>query len=293
MPPGEEHPDLRALIRAAADVLTDAGVPSPAADATTLAEHVLGADRVVLALPPPLPADFTARYATVVERRRRREPLQHITGTAHFRYLRLHVRPGVFIPRPETETVAEQAITAARTSAQHGHRPLVVDLCCGAGPIALSVAAEVPGSRVLAIDADPGAVDLTAHNAATAGLTVEVSHGDVREPDLLRHVDGLVDVLVANPPYIPPDAVPRQQEVREHDPDLALYGGGPDGLQIPRAVITAAQRLLRPGGAFIMEHAEVQHRAVRHAVQATGSFTQVATAADLSGRPRMVLARRR
>lgn len=292
MSPAEDAPGLRALVRAAAAVLTDAGVPSPAADAAALAEHILGVDRLVLVLAPPLPPDFTARYAEAVERRRHREPLQHITGRTYFRHLQLQVRPGVFIPRPETEVVAERAITAARAAQQAGRRPLVVDLCCGAGPIALSVAAEAPGARVVAVDAEPAAVELTRQNAARADLPVQVQRGDVRDATLLTHLDGQVDVLVANPPYIPPDAVPRQPEVRDHDPDLALYGGGRDGLEIPRAVIEAAQRLLRPGGAFIMEHAEVQGDAARQVVHDTGAFTEVSTAADLSGRSRMVLARR-
>lgn len=299
MPPSEdrsatpEHPDLRHLIRAATTILTEAQVPSAEADAITLAEYVLGIDRLVLVMPPPLPEEFTADYAAVVERRRRREPLQHITGRAHFRHLVLQVRPGVFIPRPETEVVAEHAVSAAHAVRRAGRDPLVADLCCGAGPIAVSVASEVPGSSVLAVDAEGAAVDLTLANAAAARVRIRAMVADVRQEDLLAEHEGQVDVLVANPPYIPPDAVPQQREVREHDPDLALYGGGPDGLDIPRAVIRAAARLLRPSGVFIMEHAEVQAGAVRDVVSDTGGFTEVATAEDLSGRARMVLARRR
>lgn len=301
MPPAEEAPDLRRLVRSATTALAEAGVPSPDVDARALAAHLLGVEQLVLALPPTLPPDFPARYAELVQRRRRREPLQLITGAAYFRHLRLRMRAGVFIPRPETEVVAGHAITFATRSHGRGEDaagqpaagPLVVDLCCGAGPIALSVAHEVPGSTVLAIDANPAAVDLTRKNAEAYGLAVQVQEGDVGDPGLLAEHDGQVDVLAANPPYIPPGAHPRQQEVRKHDPHAALYGGGPDGLDVPRAVIGAATRLLRSGGMLVMEHAEVQGEAARTEVAATGAFTEIRTAADLSGRPRMVIARRR
>lgn len=296
MPPVEHAvpgADLRRLIDAATHALAAAGVPSPGHDARELAAFVLGVPQLIPAMPPPVPADFAARYAAVVERRARREPLQLITGYAHFRHLRLRVQPGVFIPRPETEVVTEHAIEAARAVQQRGRDPLVVDLCCGAGPIALSVAREVPGAVVLAVDANPAAVELTRRNARELGLQVRAIHADVRAADLLEEHRGRVDVVAANPPYIPPGAQPRQQEVRDHDPHLALYGGGPDGLDVPRAVIGAAARLLRPGGLLVMEHAEVQDERVRAAVVEADAFTGVRTARDLADRPRMVLARRR
>ena len=109
---------------------------------------------------------------------------------------------------------------------------------------------------------------------------------------LLAALDGTVDVLVANPPYIPPDAEPVDPEVRDHDPDLALYGGGLDGLEVPRAVIAAAARLLRPGGLLVMEHAEVQDAEARAAARSTGAFEQIESRDDLTGRPRMLVARR-
>jgi len=114
----------------------------------------------------------------------------------------------------------------------------------------------------------------------------------VADPALLRDLDGSVDVLVANPPYIPPDAEPVDPEVRDHDPDLALYGGGLDGLDVPRAVLAAAARLLAPGGLLVMEHAEVQDAAARAAAVGTGAFVDVESRPDLTGRPRMLVARR-
>ena len=282
---GAERPSVWGCVRGAAVVLGEAGVPSPEVDARLLAEHVLGVSSLVMA-PAVVPDGFVERYAELVERRRRREPLQHLTGTAAFRYLELEVRPGVFVPRPETEVVAQHAIDACEPGA------LVVDLCCGAGGIALAVATEVPGARVVAVDASPEAVALTRDNAGRAGApSVEVLLGDARDPELLAELNGRVDVVVSNPPYIPPDAVPQDPEVRDYDPDLALYGGGPDGLEVPRGVVAAALRLLHPGGAFVMEHAEVQAAAVREIVAAAG-FVDVVSFQDLTGRDRGVLARR-
>ncbi|TDE96202.1 peptide chain release factor N(5)-glutamine methyltransferase [Occultella glacieicola] len=292
-------------------------------DAVALAGHALGVPNLVLAMAPPLPPDFSARYAALVERRRLREPLQHITGTTAFRHLDLTVRPGVFVPRPETETVAQVAIDAARALAGasavasilepsdptrsagaaavvdssgavvDSPGAVVVDLCTGGGAIALSVADEVPGAWVTAVELSPEGVALARGDADRLGLAVRVLTGDVREASLLAELDGAVDVLVSNPPYIPPDAVPIDPEVRDHDPDLALYGGGADGLEVPRAVVRAAVRLLRPGGTFVMEHAEVQAAAVRADVAATGAFTDIHTVVDLTGRDRMVVATRR
>lgn len=285
-------PGVRAYVEGATRLLTEAGVGSPRADAIALAAHVLGLERLELAMAPALPDDFAARYAAVVDRRRARVPLQHITGTQAFRYLTLLVEPGVFVPRPETETVAQVAIDEARRLRAAGSVPRVVELCCGAGGIAVSLATEVPGCEVHAVDLSPQAVSLTRRNAERAGVALSVTEGDVRDAGLLAALAGTVDVLVANPPYIPPDAVPIDPEVRDHDPDLALYGGGADGLDVPRAVLDAAVRLLVPGGLLVMEHAEVQDEAVRGAAWATGALTDVETRADLTGRPRMLVARR-
>lgn len=291
--PAPAAPGLRAYVDGAAAVLAEAGVPSPLHDALALAAYALGLPRVELVLPPPLPPGFAAEYAGLVERRREREPLQHIVGSTVFRYVTLRVEPGVFVPRPETESVAQLAIDEAAALAARGARPLVVDLCTGTGAIAISVDTEVPASRVVAVDLSDEAVGLARANAgAVAGLDLRVVQGDARDPGLLAELDGTVDVVVANPPYIPPDAVPLDPEVRDHDPDLALYGGGADGLDVPRAVIAAAARLLVPGGLLVMEHAEVQDAAARAAAEETGAFTQVRTLPDLTGRPRTLVARR-
>lgn len=285
------NPELRALVRGASAILAEAGVPSPEHDARALAAHALGVPHLAYA-PAELPASLQGEFAELVDRRRRREPLQHILGSAVFRHVTLRVEAGVFVPRPETEVVAQHAIDAAQAVETAGSAPLVVDLCCGAGGIAVSVDVEVPTSLVVAVDASPEAVALTRHNrAAQAEVAGEgrTELGDVRDPALLADLDGTVDVVVSNPPYIPPDAVPNEPEVRDFDPDLALYGGGVDGLEVPRAVVLAARRLLRPGGVFVMEHAEVQAEAVREITAAAG-FIDVTSFEDLTSRPRGVRA---
>nr|WP_202627682.1 peptide chain release factor N(5)-glutamine methyltransferase [Cellulomonas sp. APG4] len=285
---------MRALVQGAGRVLAEAGVPSAAHDAHALAAHVLGVDRIEWALAPAdAPDGFAEAFAAVVDRRRRREPLQRILGRAAFRHLEVEVADDVFIPRPETEVVAQVAIDEAARLVREGARPLVVDLCSGSGVIGISVDVEVDAASVVAVELSPAAARTTERNARLCGApTHRTVPGDVRDPGLLAELAGAVDVVVANPPYIPPHAEPLEPEVRDHDPDLALYGGGADGLDVPRAVVVAAGRLLRPGGLLVMEHAEVQAAGARAAVDATGAFTDVRSEVDLTGRERMVVARR-
>lgn len=233
--------------------------------------------------------------AGLLDARARRVPLQHLTGTAPFRHLDLVVGPGVFVPRPETEQVAQVAIDEALAAVARGSQaPVVVDLCTGSGAIALALATEVPGARVHAVELDRDAHAWAERNVTRAheasGAVVRLVRGDARTA--LVELDGTCDVVVSNPPYVPPDAIPRDPEVALHDPRVALYGLGEDGLEVPRGVTRAAARLLAPGGLYVMEHAEVQAEAARDMVTAVGGFEDVRTACDLTGRPRMVVARR-
>ncbi len=217
-------------------------------------------------------------------------PLQHLTGRAPFRHLELAVGPGVFVPRPETEQLVEWALAQLAGADE----PVVVDLGAGSGAIALSLAHEHPGARVTAVERDPQAAEWTRHNAdlrAAAGdRPVTVLSGDMTDPALLRDLDGAVDLVVSNPPYVPDGArVPR--EVADHDPPLALWGG-PDGLDVVRGLLRTAARLLRPGGALGIEHADQQGSALPALVRGTGEFTDVADHPDLAGRPRFTTARR-
>ncbi|MDK1327267.1 peptide chain release factor N(5)-glutamine methyltransferase [Arthrobacter sp. zg-Y1143] len=279
------EPLLAEALRAAAAVLAAAGVPSPRVDAELLAAHLLGETagrvRALAFTDAPTPAG----YADLVAERAARVPLQHITGKAHFRYLELAVGPGVFVPRPETETVAQLAIDAARRAA--GAK--VVDLGTGSGAIAAAVASEVPGAEVHAVELSPLAFAWAERNLAPLG--VRLVQGDLR--DALPGHNGSFDVVVSNPPYIPADAVPNEPEAAEHDPAMALYGGGADGMELPMAAARTAARLLVPGGYFVMEHAEVQAQDIARRLAADPAWTDVRSHLDLNGRPRATSAIRR
>jgi release factor glutamine methyltransferase len=285
---GDPRARLRAALAATTARLGAAGVPSPSVDARALIAHAARTDRPLVLL-DALPEGFAARLEEATARREAREPLQLILGRAPFRRLALRVRPGVFIPRPETEL----ALDLLR---EHADAPpaLVVDLCTGSGALGAAVLDELPAARVLAIEVDEAAAELAAENLELAGP----GRGRVLRGDLTGQIPELaaaapVDAVLANPPYIPPDAIPQDPEVRAHDPHRALFGGGPDGLLVPRAVVDWAARLLRPGGMLVMEHADVQGAATRELAAAHGGFAQITTAADLTGRDRFLLARRR
>jgi release factor glutamine methyltransferase len=282
--------NCRTLLADAARRLAEAGVESPRVDAELLLAHVVGRPRAGLLTLDDVADEDAARFAGLLEQRADRVPLQHLTGRAPFRLLELAVGPGVFVPRPETELLVEWAL--ARLSGLDG--PLVVDLGSGSGAIALSIAHEHPGARVTAVERDPGALAWTRHNAlARAGARdtpVGVVAGDMTDPALLTELDGRVDLVVSNPPYVPDGArVPR--EVADHDPPLALWGG-PDGLDVVRGMLGVATRLLRPGGWLGIEHADQQGTALPAVVRSHGGFTDVEDNPDLAGRPRFTTARR-
>ncbi len=286
-------PDLGELLRDARRRLTVAAVPSPDADAVQLAAYLLGTT----------PGDVRARavrgeqvrphqadqFAWLVGERAERVPLQHLTGTAPFRTLELSVGPGVFTPRPETEVVAGIAIDEAGRLAA----PVVVDLCTGSGAIAVAVAVEVPAAHVVAVELDVFAYSFATGNVREFAPDVDLRLGDAVRADtgLLADLAGQVDVVVANPPYIPPGMEPVDPEVAEHEPPIALYGGGDDGLAVPRGVVASAAGLLRPGGLLVMEHADAQGPATRALVAGPG-WGDVRTVEDLTGRPRALVARR-
>ncbi|MGY1722411.1 peptide chain release factor N(5)-glutamine methyltransferase [Blastococcus sp. SYSU DS0533] len=277
-------------MRGAAARLAEAGVESPRVDAELLLAHVLGVPRTRLLTLDDVDGAATARFEALVAQRADRVPLQHLTGRAPFRHLELLVGPGVFVPRPETEQLVSWALERLAGVAE----PVVVDLGSGSGAIALSLAHEHPGARVTAVERDPGAIGWTRHNAgarAEAGDTpVTVLDGDMTDPELLRELDGRVDLVVSNPPYVPDGArVPR--EVADHDPPLALWGG-PDGLDVVRGLLVTAARLLRPGGWIGIEHADQQGESLPAVVRSHGGFTDVDDHPDLAGRPRYTTARR-
>lgn len=273
--PGQSLADA---VREATAILSDAGVPTPRVDAELLAEHLLGVG--LGRLRAMLLGDSAAPegYADLVAERAQRVPLQHITGVAYFRHLELAVGPGVFIPRPETESVVQLVIDRLQDLAV----PKVVDLGTGSGAIAGSLALELPGSDVYAVEFSAFAHAWALKNLASLG--VKLLHGDLR--DALPEHDGTFDAVVSNPPYIPAEAIPNEPEVALHDPPEALYGGGADGMELPTAAAATAARLLKPGGYFVMEHAEVQAPWIAGMMRRMAVWADVTTHLDLNSKER-------
>jgi release factor glutamine methyltransferase len=268
---------LRAALADATALLEAAGVPSARHDAEVLAAHSLGVERVDLWRH----AAAGTSFESYVDRRAAREPLQHITGLAYFRHLTLQVGPGVFVPRPETEVVVDAVLMALSDTGN----PRVVDLCTGSGAIALAVATELPGSEVHAVELAPAAHAWALRNCA--GSSVDLRLGDMATA--FPELDGTVDVVVSNPPYIPVGAVVRDPEVAAHDPAVSLWSGD-DGLDAMRVVERVAARLLRAGGRVVAEHADLQGESAPAVFAATGVWRDVADHQDLAGRDRYVTA---
>jgi release factor glutamine methyltransferase len=265
--------------------LAEAGVPSPRTDAEEIAAHVHGVRRSRLHTVKD--ADFDARFWEGIARRAAREPLQHITGMAYFRYLSLEVGPGVFVPRPETEVVVGWAIDRLRE--MDVASPVVVDLGTGSGAIALSIAQEVALAQVHAVEIDPVAYGWAKRNVLELGQGRTTLHPEDLT-DCLPEFDGKVDLVISNPPYIPPGAIPRDPEVRLHDPSKALYGSGDDGLDEVRAVERTARRLLRAGGLVAVEHADAQGNDVYWLFSEDRGWRDTRLRQDLTGRDRFVTA---
>jgi release factor glutamine methyltransferase len=271
---------LRQVIDAAAVALAEAGVGSPRTDAELLAAHAAATDRGRLAFADPGP-DFCGRYDELVAQRAKRVPLQHLTGTAAFGPVTVHVGPGVFIPRPETESLLEWALAQPLSPS-----PVIVDLCTGSGALAVALWKYWPGARVLAVDDSEDALAYARRN--TAGTPVELIQDDVTAPGLLAALDGQVDLVVANPPYIP-DGTALETEVAQHDPPHALFGG-PDGMAVIGPIVELAARLLRDGGRCAVEHDDTTSARTVEAFTRTDRFIDICARRDLTGRPRFVTA---
>jgi release factor glutamine methyltransferase len=264
-------------------VLAGAGIGSARVDAELLAEYAFGVPRGRLTLVDPTAAQLALLHRLVVQRSSR-VPVQHLTGRAPFRYLELAVGPGVFIPRPETELLVDWGLsTVAALDA-----PVVVDLASGSGAIALAMATECPQATVYAVERSPAALQWLRRNAS--GIPVRIVEGDVTDPATLSQVDGTVDLVLCNPPYVP-DTSPVDPEVRGYDPAEAVFGG-PDGLDVIRPVIARAAALLRPGGVVGIEHDDSHGTAVPDLLRAAGAFEAVADHTDLAGRPRFATGKR-
>jgi release factor glutamine methyltransferase len=274
---------LRCAIESATTLLADAGIDSARYEAEELAAHLTGTERGRLPLIDSPDDTFFDRYHAAIAARSRRVPLQHITGTAAFGPLRLLVGPGVFIPRPETEAILEWA------TGQHlPEAPVIVDLCTGSGALAIALAQHWPEARLLGIDDSDAALEYARKNSA--GTKVELLHADVAKPGLLTDLDGQVDLVVANPPYVP-DGAPVEPEVSHYDPPHAVFGGA-DGMMVINAIVRLAGRWLRPGGFFAVEHDDTTSSLTCELISGTELFDDVVAQTDLTGRPRFVTARR-
>lgn len=287
-PRGEELAQV--LTRATAAL---AQVPSPRVDAELLAAHLLydglrSRLQHAALMGERLTPDQVAEYEALVARRASREPLQHITGSAPFYRLELSVGPGVFVPRPETELLVEEALKVlnARAKSASGTDSAtgalrIVDLCTGSGAIAAAIKSELPNAQVFAVELSEDAIPYTRKNLEPLG--VHLVQGDALTA--LPELTGTFDAVLSNPPYIPPANVPADPEAALHDPDMALYGGGEDGMQMPSAIAARAFELLAPGGLFIMEHDDIQEEAVAELLARIG-FEGCYPVRDLNNRPR-------
>lgn len=281
---------FKEFLRSGKEQVLAAGLPE--VDAEILLAHVLGISRMELHNAVTVENAINAIGDTAVieetfwkllDRRSSHEPLQYLTGTAYFRYLELEVGPGVLVPRPESELLVEAVLKniESRTEAAIS----VVDLGSGSGALALAIATEAPQSHLIAVEKDPAAIQWLRKNVSRIDETVRIVESDV--VDALEGVK--CDVVIANPPYIP-DTEELPQDVAEHEPALALFGG-PLGIDVPLQFISAAARLLKSGGFFAIEHHESHPEAI--AIAMAESFDEILLHNDLAGRPRFTTGIRR
>lgn len=280
---------FKEFLRSGKDQLVAAGYPE--VDAEHLLAHVLGISRMELHNPITVENAITAIGDTTVieetfwkllDRRCAHEPLQYLTGTAYFRYLELQVGPGVLVPRPESELLVDAVLEniEGRTGAVS-----VVDLGAGSGALTLAIATEAPQTHLIAVENDPAAIEWLRKNVSRIDETVRIVEADVSDA-----LDGVkCDVVIANPPYIP-NGQDLPADVAANEPASALFGG-PDGMDVPRAFIAAAARLLKSGGFFAIEHHESHPGAIAAAM--SEDFLEISNHNDLVGRPRFTTGIRR
>lgn len=300
------------LVRSASAMLRASGVDTPEHDAKLLAAEVFGVDLQTVDKAMLMGSETSElakqgakqsgedaalkRFHTMVDRRSKREPLQHITGHAPFRYLDLKVGPGVFIPRQETELVVQEGVDWITKRGMYSAK--VVDLCAGSGAIGLSFVTEVPGSEVWAVEkseqtAQWTRVNLneTAKKYPSIASNYHLEIADATQTPTLNQLDGTIDIVLTNPPYVPLADIPQQPEVRDYDPDLALYGGSADGTLIPERIIARAAKLLKNGGLLVMEHDITQGERLSAFALSYG-FSNVMVHNDYTGRPRYMTAKK-
>ena len=275
--------------------LANAGIDSVDADVRELLEWACDASSQ-WDLPAELNEEQAEKLRSAVGERALRIPLQHVTSRMFFRGLTLAACPGVFVVRPETEVLAGLAIDEAMSVVARRGEARVVDLCAGSGAIGLSVVSEVPGSQVWAVELSPNTAEWTRRNLSetakkypSIASNYHLEIADATSFATLAQLDGTVDIVITNPPYVPQTDIPEQPEVRDWDPELALYGGSMDGTLIPERIIERACRLLKPGGVLVMEHDVTQGDRLVAFARATG-FAAASTGQDWTGRDRYLFA---
>ena len=277
--------DLLVALRDASERFARAGVPTPGVDAEILMASLLEVSRGAMLAQAQtgkaLDPIQLERWEALVSRRESREPLQHITGTAPFMDFEVSVGEGVFVPRPETQALVEAAMTHAQSIAVGENGLHILDLCSGSGVIAISLARAVAHAHVVALEASDSALPYLKRNVAELAPHVEVLHGKVTDLD---RGHPLVDMILANPPYVPLAEVPNEPEVANFDPSMALFGGE-DGLDVVRDIVDYALGALRSGGYLAIEHSNLQGAAIREILNAEGFFG-VATEKDFVDRER-------
>lgn len=269
------------VVRRGADYLDRHGVEGASHEAEELLMRILDIDRAGLfTRERGLSTAEAKTYGRALCRRCTGVPLQHLTGEQGFRRLRMEVRPGVFVPRPETECVVEVALEMT------GDDPVTVDLCTGTGAVALAVADERPAATVFATDLSAEAVSLARANAGRLDLAVTVLHGDLFEPVPAR-LRGALDLVTANPPYLPVDDGSTLPADVRADPASALFGG----VEFYERLFAEAAVWLRPGGVIVVEIDAREGMAIAAAARAAG-LVEVRVVEDLTGRDRVVAGRR-
>lgn len=278
---------LLAALKDATERLTRSGVASPQVDAELLLAHVTGVSRgEVLAwvhTDRSLTADQLVDWDRLLARREKREPLQHLTGTAAFMSFEVSVGPGVFVPRPETQALVEAAIDQALAMAVGEEGVRILDLCSGSGVVAISLARAIPHANVSAVEASPEALAYLERNVENLAPNIRVVALSVAEC-AEEFGDSGFDMILANPPYVPVSEVPNDPEVATYDPAMALFGGA-DGLDIVHHIQALVNSHLRPGGYLAIEHSNLQGDAVR-AIMNSAGMRSVSTEKDFAERER-------
>ncbi len=288
---------LHEILTDAAVQLRAAGIMDPKRDAELLLFHVLDENRMYLFMHKndKVEEETAARYKAIIDKRASGIPVQYIIGTQDFMGLEFEVNENVLIPRQDTETLVELAIETAKSMSPDLS---ILDMCCGSGAIAVSMAYFFPQAKVTACDLSDGALEMTGRNAARNGVadrvTVQKSDMFAVEIDgVMAPLQGRYDMILSNPPYIASEVIGTlQTEVKDHEPMMALDGGA-DGLDFYRVIAEEAPERLKENGVLIMEIGHDQGQTVPQLLEKTGRFTDIQVIKDLPGLDRVVYAKLR